>query len=242
MALFTHKSAPLRLEPATPGEGREVPVRREELVVATAPFSQQAEQFRRLRNSLQALNPDGAARTILMTSAMNGEGKSIATINLAMALAELPQLRVLVIDANLRDPSVEVYMGLPRRLGFSEVLRSKLTLDQAIRTTSVDRMDIMGVGETPDNLAEVLNVDRIRAVLNSLKRRYDYIMIDCPAVLAMNHPSVVGAVSDGIILVVRLGMTPKYLVEEAYNILENLGGNVLGTCVMGSDEPDRASS
>ena len=84
---------------------------------------------------------------------------------------------------------------------------------------------------SPHNPADILNVDRIRSVLNAVKRRYDYILVDSPAALTMNSPSVLGSLADGIILVVRLNSTPKMYVEEAYQLLENLGGNILGTCL-----------
>ena len=238
MTLFRSKPFPGKLDPAPPDEGREIPVTREELVVIRDPYSQIAEQFRRLRNSLQALNPDGAARSILMTSSLDGEGKTVATLNLGLAIAELPQMRVLVVDADYDDPAVERYLGLPRRQGLSELLTGRLPMDQAIRRTSAERLDIVAPGERPNNPAEILNVDRIRAVLNAMKRRYDYVLIDVPPVLTMNHPSVLGSIADGVLLVVRLGKTPKPLVEEAFTMLENLGGNVLGTCVTGSSETD----
>ena len=240
MSLFGSKPLSHELQPAPADEGRGIPVSREELVMCCDPYSQIAEQYRRLRNSLQALNPDGAARSILMTSSLDGEGKTVSAMNLGLALAELPQTRVLVVDADLVHPGIEAMLGLPRRQGFAELLMGRLVMDQAIRTTSVERFDVMGPGSAPRNVAEILNVDRIRAVLNALKRRYDYVLIDVPPVLTMNHPSVLGSIVDGILLVVRLGKTPKPLVEEAFSMLENLGGNVLGTCVTGSSETDLA--
>ncbi len=239
MALFRRRPSTRPLIPAPPGEGVELPVTHEELVVLKRPNGQIAEQFRRLRNSLQALNPDGAARAILMTSAITGEGKTVATLNLAMALAELPSVRVLVLDGDTVDPSVEELLGQPRRQGLTEVLQGRLALEQAVRQTGVERLDIIGPGEPPPNPAELLNIDRLRAVLNNLKRGYDYVLIDAPAVLTMNHPSVMGTIADGILLVVRMNKTSKHLVEEAYNLLENLGGNVLGTCVTGSHDPEQ---
>ncbi len=240
MALFGSKEATHGLQPAAPDEARGIPVQSEELVMATEPFSQVAEQFRRLRNSLQALNPDGASRSILMTSAVRGEGKTVATLNLAMALAELPHIRVMVVDGDIRYPAVESYLGLPRRQGMTEVLRGQLVLEEAIRSTSFDGLDILGAGAQPPNPAEILNLDRIRSVLHAMKRRYDYVLIDAPAVHTMVHPSVMGAVADGILLVVRMGSTSKSLVEEAYRILENLGGNVLGTVLTGASERNAA--
>ena len=94
MALFRRKTTTARLQPAPPGEGKEIPITREELVMAVRPEGLIAEQYRRLRNSIQALNPDGAARTVLVTSAVRGEGKSVATLNLALAMVEVPRMRV----------------------------------------------------------------------------------------------------------------------------------------------------
>lgn len=234
MALFRSRQTASELIPPPPGEGPDIPLRREELILVRSPFSSVAEQFRRMRNSIQALNPDGASRTILMTSAIEGEGKTVATLNLGLSMAELPHVRVLVIDVSMLNPSVEDYLGLPRRQGFAELLEGELSIDEAVRSTSVERFDVVGLGNPPQNPA--INVDRVRAVLNALKRRYDYVLLDAPSVLTANHPSVMGSISDGILLIVRMGKTPKQLVEEANALLENLGGNVLGTVAVAVDE------
>jgi tyrosine-protein kinase Etk/Wzc len=232
MSLLGSRPPEEKLQPPVPGEGREIPIRAEELVVIRSPHSSAAEQFRRMRNSVQALNPDGASRSILMTSAAEREGKTIATLNLALAMVELPQLRLLVIDSDLKQPAVEDYLGWPRRQGVSELLSGRISLDQAIRSTSVDRLDILGAGEPTPNPS--IHLERLETVLNTLKRRYDYVLLDGPAVLRASHPGLLGSISDGILLVVRLGVTPKQQVEEAFTLLENLGGNVLGTCATGA--------
>jgi capsular exopolysaccharide synthesis family protein len=228
MALFGHKHTFTPLDPAQPDESREGSILREEVVMVNSRQSQLAEQYRRMRNSVQAMNPDGAARSILMTSAIEGEGKTVTTINLAVAMAELAGQRVCIVDANHFSPAVEEFLSMPRRQGLSELLSSKLTMDEALRRTSVERLDIIGAGSNQSEL--VLNVDRVRSILNTLKRRYDYVLLDAPAVLRANHPSLLASVADGILLVVRMGHTPKQLVEEAFGMLENLGGNLLGTC------------
>ena len=235
MALFGATPASGTLETARPDEGRSIPMHREELIVLRDPGSQAAEQFRRMRNSLQALNPDGASRSILLTSAVQHEGKTVATINLALAMVEVPNLRVVLVDGDRLNPSLEEYLGHPRRQGLSELLEGRLTLDQAIRSTSVDRLDLVGAGAT--SLNPGLDLERFQALLNALKRRYDYVLLDGPAVLSTNHPSLIGSIVDGILLVVRIGSTPKALVEEAYQMLEGLGGNVLGTCATAVDDP-----
>jgi capsular exopolysaccharide synthesis family protein len=235
MSLFPRSKPSGPLEPAKPGEGLDVALSREELVMALNPQGHKAEQVRRLRNSIQALNPDGASRTVLVTSAVRGEGKSVMTLNLALALVEIPRMRVLVIDGHVRNPSLEGYLGLPRRQGLTDVLYGSLSLEQAVRPTSVERLDVLGAGTRPDDPRMGLFVERTQSILNSLKRRYDYILID-----AAPAPSMMGTIADGILLVVRLNETPKHLVEETYQMLETLGGNVLGLMATGASEADRA--
>ncbi len=235
MALFATHPDPETLEPAKPGEGREIALTREELIVLRAPSSPAAEQFRRFRNSLLALNPDGAARSILMTSAVENEGKSVAAINLALSLVEVPSLRLCLVDSDRLNPSLEGYLGHPRRQGLTELLQGAITIDQAIRPTTIERFDLIGAGASSPNPS--LDLERLQALLNALKRRYDYVLLDGPAVLSTNHPSLIGSVVDGILMVVRIGSTPKGLVEEAFQMLEGLGGNVLGTCATAIDGP-----
>ncbi len=240
MGLFRRKIHRSPLVPAPPDEARQIPADREELAIRHDPQSIIAEQYRRLRNSILVLNPDRASRTILLTSAVRGEGKSVATLNLALALVEQPRIRVIVIDGDVRAPSIEHYLGLPRRQGITEMLRGELPLKAAIRQTSVERLDILAAGSRPDNPTEILNLDRIKTVLHQLKREYDYVLIDTPPALSLNDPSMLGSISDGIVLVVRLGETPRHMVEQAQQMLENLGGNILGICLTGATPAGKA--
>ena len=233
---------PLVLEVADPDEALEVPITREEVVVVTAPRSQQAEQFRRLRNSIHALNPDGAARTVAITSAVQGEGKSLVTVNLALAMTEIAGMRVLVVDGDLERPALEEYLGLPRRLGVSDVLIGDVGIEQAIRQTSVPGLHMLAAGSVPKMASTLAGGDRIRTLMHQLKRRYDYVILDTPPALVMNDASLLGAVVDGVVLVVRLGFTPRHLVDQAYALLESVGGNVLGTCLTDASEADEGSS
>jgi capsular exopolysaccharide synthesis family protein len=226
------------LEPASPDECRSVPLTREEIAIVRSPRSQIAEQFRALRNSIHALNPDGASHTLVITSALRGEGKTVATINLACAMAEMPGTQVLILDADLHNPAVEEHFSLPRRQGLTEVLRGKLPIDLAVRQTSVTGVSIMGAGELPDNPSELLGSDRMRSVMNRLRQNYSYVLIDTPAAMTISDASLLGAMADGILLVLRLGETPRHYVEMTHNTLEALGGNVLGTCLTGGHEVD----
>ena len=221
-----------------PEESLGVPVTGEELCVITAPRSQQAEQFRVLRNSIQALNPDGASHTLVLTSALRGEGKTVATLNLAAAMTELPGIQVLVVDADLHRPSIEKSLGLPLRKGLADLLAGGVSLDNAVRATSVPGVSILGAGTLPKNPSQLLGSDRMRTVLDKLRQNYSYVLIDTPAAAGVSDASLLGAMADGILMVVRLGSTPRQFVQQTINVLESLGGNVLGTCLTGAEEPD----
>ena len=242
MPLFPKKEpSPGPLQPADPEEAKRIPVKSEELAMIASPRSQIAEQFRVLRNSIVTLNPEGAPRTIVVTSALRGEGKTVATLNLAVAMTELARTHVLVVDADLHSPSVERYLGLPRRQGLSELLRGECSIDRAIRATSVAGLSILGAGTPPSNPSEVLGSERMKTLLASFKQRFSYILFDTPEAMTISDASLLGAIADGILLVVRLGSTPRHYVEQTHNLLEAMGGNVLGTCLTGANEVDTAS-
>ncbi len=242
MSLFRRPggaSAPL--PQAEPDESRKARLDREEIAIARDPRGPIAEQFRQLRNSITALNPEGAPRTVVMTSSVRGEGKTVATINLGLALSEVPGTRVLLVDADMHHPRLESYLGLPRRQGLVEVIRGTCPVDRAIRATSVEGVSVLGPGELPRNPSELLGSDRVKVVLGAFKQRFKYILIDTPEAAKVSDASMLGALADGIVLVVRLGSTPRNLVEETYNRLEALGGNVLGTLLTGA-APESAGS
>lgn len=236
MALFRSRSSATRLQPPPPDEAIDIPLLGEEMPVVMDPEGQISEQYRRLRHSIQTLNPEGAPRSLFMTSAVRGEGKSVATINLAMSFAELSHMRICIVDTDFRYPSIERYLGLPRRQGLTEVLLGQLPLAQATRQTSRKNLCVLGCGGGHPNPTELIGTDRARTVLHHLKRNFDYVLIDGPAALALSEASLVGSLCDGILMIVRLGSTPRHLVEETYTVLENLGGNILGVCLTGAEE------
>ncbi|HVS19219.1 MAG TPA: CpsD/CapB family tyrosine-protein kinase, partial [Planctomycetota bacterium] len=168
------------------------------------------------------------------------EGKTVAALNIALALAEMPGNQVLVIDANLHAPGIEEYLSLPRRQGLSELLAGRLPLDSATRATSAQGLAVIGAGSNPRNPSELLASDRMRALLRTLKQRYSYVVVDTPEATTTSDASVLGSICDGILLVVRQGWTPKHYVEATHNQLEALGGNVLGTCLTYAHRQDTA--
>ncbi len=234
MALFRKRTTDTTLKPAAQDENEGAQLKREEIAMISEPRGQIAEQFRSLRNSITALNPDGASRTIVLTSALRREGKSVSTLNLAVALAEVPGTEVLVLEADLHHPAIETYLGLEMRQGLSDVLRGTCSIDAAVRPTAVPGVAVLSAGTLPDNPTKLLGSDRMKTVLNMLKQRYSYVLIDTPEVMTISDASLLGAIADGIVLVVKLSSTPRHFAEQAYNTLETLGGNVLGTCLTGA--------
>jgi len=216
MSLFrSSRGSKTPLQQAEPDEARKVPFQREEIAIARDPRGPIAEQFRQ-------------------ASALRGEGKTVGTINLGLAMSELPGTRVLLVDADLHRPGLEDYLGLPRRQGLVEVIRGTCPVDRAIRATSVEGVSVLGAGQLPENPSELLGSDRVKMVLSAFKQRFKYILIDTPEAATISDASMLGALADGIVLVVRLGTTPRNVVEETYNRLEALGGNVLGTLLTGA--------
>lgn len=240
MAIFTPPTNVGPLQVAVPEEGKTLPITREEVVLATDPRGQIAEQFRGLRNSIVALNPESAPRSVMVTSALRGEGKSVAAVNLALALAEMPGNQVLLIDGNMHSPGVEDYLSLPRRQGLSELLSGRLPLDHAIRATILPAVSVIGAGSAARNPSELLASERMKTLLATLKRRYSYVVIDTPEATTTSDASLLGAITDGVVLVVRQNSTPRQYVEQAYNLLESLGANVLGTLLTGAHMADTA--
>jgi len=192
-----------------------------------------AEQVRALRNKLLAMNPDRAARTLVVTSAIQGEGKTVTALNLGMALAELEQTRVVVLDFDLRQPNVESFLGLNPGIGLTELLEGHLGLAEVIRPSGVPGLDIIGAGQRRAHIAELYGSRRVEELLARLKEDYNYILLDTAPVIPVTDACVLSARCDGTLLVVGLEKSPRKLVRKALKDLEEIGGNVLGTFVTG---------
>jgi capsular exopolysaccharide synthesis family protein len=152
----------------------------------------------------------------------------------------LPGVKVLVIDANAHAPGVEDYLGLPRAQGLSELLGGRLPLDQATRPTALPGVTIVGPGAKQRNASELLASDRMRTLLRTLKQRFNYVLIDTPEATTTSDASLLGAMCDGVVVVVRLGSTPRGYVDQVCSAFEAMGANVLGTCLTGANVPNTA--
>jgi capsular exopolysaccharide synthesis family protein len=203
------------------------------MVIYHQPRSLQSEQYRAFRANLVAMNRSGAPWAIVVTSARKGEGKSVSAANLAACLAELPGSRVCIVDVDSRSPSQADLLGCTPRLGVTEYLEGKGSLNEALMVTLLPGLDCIHSGREPTNPAELLGGERFANLLGELKRRYSWIVIDAPPANPYTDPCVVAAQTDGAILVVQLMTAPKELVNSSVDAIRNAGGTVLGTFVTG---------
>lgn len=201
------------------------------LVLFHEPAGYRAEQIRALRNRLVALNPDGEPKTLVVASAIGGEGKSVTALNLAMAFAELERHQVVVIDADLRGPSIEQYLNINPAPGLADLLLGETSLDKVLRPVGYRKLMLIGAGAPVQNPAEVLSGSRLDELFARLKERFQYVVIDTPPVLPCTDAGVLARAADGTLLVLRLEHTRKGQAREALRTLQDLGANVLGTFV-----------
>ncbi len=200
-------------------------------VVHFDPFGDASESYRTLRTALQFGMPP-RTKTLLVTSAVPGDGKSTLVSNLAIAMAQASK-RVLVIDADLRAPVQHRLFGLSDRTGLASVLDGTDQLDDAIRRTGIHGLDVLPAGPIPHNPAELLNTPAFADHLNDLADRYDLVLIDSPPVTAVTDARILAASADASLLVVRLGSSTRRQVETARDGLRGVGARLIGVAVNG---------
>ncbi len=184
-----------------------------------------AEQFRKLRTQLMKM---GDVKTIMVTSALQGEGKTFVSANLAVGIAFDLDLYALLVDCDLRNPSLASHFGIPEGKGLSDFLTGQETIPNLITRSKLERLSLIPGGSIPPNPAELVGSKRMEAMVEELKNRYDdrYIILDTTPVLATSEPEILGNLVDGIILVVRAGSTPRDTVRQALSHLR--GEKVIG--------------
>lgn len=202
------------------------------------PESFVAEQFRSLRVRLEALAAERPMRTIAVTSAMPGEGKTTAALNLALVTAMSVGRRVLLVDCDLRRPKVHIALGLRPECGLAEVLADEAPLDRAVIKVDGTNLEVLPVRGTPSNPSELLGSDRMRALVEEVARSYDQVIFDMPPTLAMPDAKAMCELVDGIVFVVRADQTPADDVAAALDVLDRR--RVLGVILNGVDaKPER---
>ena len=197
------------------------------------PDSYVAEQFRSLRGRLDSLASQRPLKTIAVTSANAGEGKSTCSVNLACVTAMSVGRSVLLVDCDLRRPKVHWTLGLQPQVGLAEVLLNQATIDEAIVKVAGINLDVLPVRMIPSNPSELLASPEMRRVIEEVARRYDRVVLDTPACLGLPDAKSISELCDGLVMVVRAGVTPKEDVQAALDILDRR--RVVGLVLNGSE-------
>ncbi|HWI20569.1 MAG TPA: polysaccharide biosynthesis tyrosine autokinase [Vicinamibacterales bacterium] len=213
----------LGLIPALPGSSAHPS---DPLVSGDVPF-QFSESFRGIRTNVLFSTAKEGTRAVVVTSAHPGEGKTVASCNLAVSLAQAGQ-RVLLIDADLRRPRVHQVFGFNQEPGLSNLLVGSSPASEVVRRTSVPGLSLMAAGHIPPNPAELLGSNRFVEFIARLEPHFDWVIIDSPPAVPVTDPAVLAHNATATILVVSAEKTSRYGAREALDRLEAAGGRVLG--------------
>lgn len=236
---YDHASAPWTAGSAAPaldttGVAPVLPTFDGRLVAAVAPQGPAAERYRLLRTRIKQAERGRSVRSIIVTSPAKGDGKSLTAANLALTMAQEFHQRVLLLDADLRRPAVASLMGLPEGPGLGEVLMGVADLDSALIHLPDQHLTVLPAGTPVSQPAELLGSTSMRRVLDALGSRFDRIIIDMPPVAPLADVHVVAPVVDGVLMIVRAGITPKPAIERALSGLDV--SKVLGLVLNGAGE------
>lgn len=192
------------------------------------PKSLKAEAFRTLRTNLQFTSPDKPVRSIVITSATPGEGKSTVAANLAVSFAQTGK-KTLLVDADLRRPTIDKFFGLDSSYGLSNLFVAGSELNELdALVSSVDNLFVLTSGPVPPNPAELLSSQRGKSLFKGFEEQYDIVLIDSPPVAAVSDSLILSTYAGGTLLVIRYGKVAKEVVRKSLTQLENVKANVLG--------------
>lgn len=207
------------------------------LITVTNPRSPIAEAYRTLRTNLDFSNLDKSLRALVVTSAGPDEGKSTTLANLAVTMAQGGK-RVILVDCDLRRPTLHQLFGLKNNVGLTDMVRDDAALaNPPLQDVSVSNLQVMTTGPLPPNPAEVLGSKRMQEILAALLARADLVLLDAPPVIAVTDAAVLASKVDGVLLVVSAGKTKRDDARKAQAQLEKVNARVVGA-VLNNVKPD----
>ncbi|WCG04773.1 CpsD/CapB family tyrosine-protein kinase [Vagococcus lutrae] len=193
-----------------------------------------SEQYRTIRTNIQFSMVDSQFKTLVVTSSGPGEGKSTTSANLAVVFAN-SGIRVLLVDADLRKPTVAKTFALSNHQGFSTLLTDREAhVTQLAQPSGVENLSILTSGPKPPNPSEMLGSIRMGQVMEQLRESYDLIIFDMPPVVAVTDAQIMSSLVDGTMLVVREGVSDKRAIIKAQQLLDMVNANLLGVVYNGA--------
>lgn len=196
------------------------------LIVHDDPRSPRAEAFRALRTNLQFIDA-GGARSFVITSSVQSEGKSSTASNLAIALDNAGH-KVVVVDADLRRPRLAEYMGLEGAVGLTDLLIDRAGLEEVLQPWGSGALHVLPAGTVPPNPSELLGSSAMQDLVRRLEQDFDYVLFDAPPLLPVTDAAILSKSAGGAIVVAAAGRTHRAQLSAAVNALENVGARVFG--------------
>ncbi len=216
-----HQQPPM----TTPG----ITVTNQLLVTVNDPHTQAAEEYSKLKSIIVKLTQKGSFLNMLMvTSSIGGEGKSLTSLNLALSLAQEFDHTVLLVDADIRKPTIHTYLGIENSVGLTDCLLDGVDIKKALIRTGIGKLSFLPAGRNVSNPADVFTSRRMRDFFLEMKNRYHdrYIIIDTPPVLPFAETRSLSAIVDGIVLVAKEGLVTLHNIEETMECIK--GAPMLG--------------
>lgn len=211
------------------------------LITGTNPDCSISEQYRLLRTNIELSVVDGdTMQVIMVTSAVEGEGKSTTAANLAVAYAGANH-RVLLMDANLRKPEQHHIFKIANHRGLTNVLLNDQAMQESIQHTDIENLEVMAAGSNSAHSSGLLSSKRIGELLDAMREMYDVIIIDTPSVMRVADARIVASQCDGVVLVVDSGKVKKDILLKARNHLEHAKAQMVGV-VLNNIHPRSSNS
>jgi len=189
--------------------------------------SPHAEAYRVLRTNLLFSRKDDKLNTVAVVSAGAGEGKSTTVSNLATVFAQCGQ-RVVMVDSDLRRPTLHKLLGVANTLGLTNYLLKQNTLEEVIQTTAVPGLDFMASGKLPSSSLGILSSAQMKDLITELKQRYDFVFFDSPPIMGVSDASVLASEVDMTLQVIQYRRYPQPMNIRAKQLIEKVGGNLIG--------------
>lgn len=186
-----------------------------------------SESYRTLRTNIRFSTMGRSSKILLITSAGSDEGKTTTATNLAVSYSQ-ENKKVLLIDGDLRNPSLQNVFSRSNKRGLTDVLSGQCGLEAAVSTTAIANLSVLTAGTIPPNPSEILGSERMQELLKEVSAYYDVVLIDSPAALDVSDAQILGTMSDGVVLVAHQGKVTKDELKRVKRGMDHVNAHILG--------------